>query len=290
LLLAVILWLYVSEKNKPEKYITVPLKLKNIPTNTTISSNYKNIVLIQVKGKESVIRYLSARDFKAFVNLKNGVLGKNKVKIDVNSDNKGKFKIVKMHPESIVIYLDKLSHKEVPVSATIINSPAEGYKKISEIVTPDKIVIKGPKKVIDNINVIRTEPIDIGGVTGSIYKEVNLDIPSEFVSPVDYKNTYISINIIKNFKTQVFNNKQVVIKNLLPKFYIKNIDDLKVDIKIYGPPTRIKTIENNDFLYIDAQDIKSDGKYEKSVSADLPRDCSIVYIKPEKIELKVEVK
>ncbi len=292
LILAIILWLYVSERNKPEKYITVPLKLKNIPVGTAIASQYKNIVLLKIKGRETVIQTLSSRDFKAYIDLKNASLGKNVLPVIIKSPKSTRrFKIVKVEPQNVKILLDKLAHKEVPVSPTIINSPADGYIKSGEIVVPEKIVIKGPLSFIETIDVIRTKPIDIGGVSGSIYKEVEFDMPNEFVSPVDYKTARVTIKIVKNFKTKIYRNIQIRIIGLRNEFYVKNTDELIAIAKIYGPPSKLKILETNKrFLYIDLSDIDDDGKYEKPVRAQLPKDCSVIYIKPSKIELKIKEK
>ncbi len=292
LFLAIILWLYVGERNKPEKYITVPLKLKNIPAGTAIASQYKNIVLLKIKGRETVIQTLSSRDFNAYIDLKNASLGKNILPVTIKTP-KGmrKFKIVKIEPQNVEIYLDNLAHKEVPVSPTIINSPADGYIKTGEVITPEKIVIKGPQSFIESIDVIRTKPIDIGGVSGSIYKEVEFDMPNEFILPVDYKTAQVTIKIVKDFKTKVYKNIKIEINGLSRDLYVRNAEELIADAKVYGPLSKLKFLEKNkNFLYINAADIDDDGKYEKPIKARLPKNCSIIYIKPSKIELKVKEK
>ncbi|MBN1898159.1 MAG: hypothetical protein JW827_05240 [Spirochaetes bacterium] len=292
LLLAVGLWFYVNEQRKPEKYITVPLKLQNIPHETAIASPFKNLILLKVKGNETLIQTLSARDFKATADLNGTSLGKNDVHVKVQYiKGKMKFKIAKVDPHVVEIHLDEMARREVPVSATIINSPAEGYLKTGEKIFPEYITLKGAKSLLETIDVARTKSIDIDGVTGSIYKEVEFDMPNDFVIPVDYKTAKVNIKIVKNYKAQVFKEIKIDVIKLQDNLKVKNIDDLVGEIKVYGPPARLKMLENeNKFLYIDALDIKNEGRFDKPVQAKLPLRCTAVYINPSKIDIEIEEK
>jgi len=286
---AILLWLYVNEQNLPERYITLNLNLKNMPENLTIASPYKNEVIIKIKGKETYIATILNKDFEAFVDLKYSVVGKNVLPVTILKKTKSKFKIIKIEPEFIEIELDKVEHKKVPVSATIINNPADGYKIVDEIVSAENIVIKGPKSIIDNMNLIRTKPIDIGGVTGSIYKEVEFELPNEFITPVDFKTAKVNITIIKNFKSKIYQNAKVNFINLSKDLKILNIENSYAEFKLYGPPLKLEDIENNknDILFVDLSDIKTPGKYEKKINAKVSEDCQILYIKPSIIKLEI---
>ncbi len=288
LVIAVVLWLYVNYENLPEKYLNVSLKVINIPKKLTIANNIPKMVSVKIKGKYDVIQTVYPKLIIAYIDLKNAIEGKNRVYIRTKLRKNKRIKIVNIVPETVEVYMEKVFRKEVPVSPTIINVPAEGYIKAGESFYPTSVIVEGPKSVVEKMEVIRTKPIDIGGVTGSIYKDVEFDIPDEFVRTVNYHTIKIEINIKQNFKTIIYNKFKVVIKNLNDKFRIENKESLFAKIKIKGPESRLRQIRKaQDFLTIDLRDIKKPGKYERTIRYKLPWNCSLIYIKPKKLRLNI---
>lgn len=288
LIIAIGFWFYVNEQSLPEKYLSLNLVIKNLPQDLMPANQYKDEILLKIKGKESVLAQLSSKNFEAYIDLNNATAGRNFAVVNITKPDL-KFKIVKIEPQVIEIELDKVIHKQVPISLTVINEPADGYKKIDEKIYPDKIVIKGPQSIIESINVIRTKPIDIGGISGSVYKDVEFDLPTKFITPVDYKSVKVSIIIVKNFITRTFNDLDIKIVGLAENLKILNRTDLKVkELRLYGPPKKLEELtKNKDFLYIDLSDISLPGTYEKNIKLDLPENCSIISIKPNLLEIKI---
>ena len=51
LIIAIILWVYVNYENLPERYMSVPLKIKNIPKHLTIANNIPSNISVKIKGR-----------------------------------------------------------------------------------------------------------------------------------------------------------------------------------------------------------------------------------------------
>ncbi len=291
LIIAIILWVYVNYENLPERYMSVPLKIKNIPKHLTIANNIPSNISVKIKGKDDIIQTFSARNIEAYIDLKNGIEGKNIINISTKLKKRSHIRIVYTIPKNVKVVLEKTFRKEVPVSPTIINTPAEGYIKAGETFFPTSVVIEGPASIVREINVIRTKPIDIGGVTGSIYKNVEFDLPNEFVHTVNYHFINIKIKIKQNFSTIFIEKAKINIINFKSNLYIKNKDELFARVKLRGPKSKIETLKkSNNFLYIDLKDIDNGGEYEKRIHYKLPWNCSIVYINHKKVKIKVEEK
>ncbi len=288
LAIAIILWIYVNYENLPEKYLNVSLNVINIPKQLTIANNIPKIVSIKIKGKYDIIQTIHPRTIFAYIDLKNTIEGKNIVYVRTKLKKKKNIKIINVVPYSVKVYMEKIYRKEVPVAPTIINSPAEGYIKAGESFYPTSVIVEGPKSIVEKMEVIRTKPIDIGGVTGSIYKDVEFDIHDVFVRTVNYNTIKIKINIKENFKTIIYNKFRVVVKNLQEKFIIANKDILFVKVKLKGPEERLKHIRKlQDVFFIDLRGIIKAGKYEKKVRYKLPWNCSLIYFKPKVIKLNI---
>ncbi len=292
LVIAILLWLYINYEQLPGKYFSVPLEVRNIPKGMAIAQSYNNTVTVKIKGPGDVIQSINAKYFKASLNLTHAVIGENRFPVEVKlTRNIKRIRIVSSKPEEIKINLDKSILKELPVSVTVINSPAEGFIKTRETFFPKTILIKGPQTIVEKLEMIRTKPIDIGGVTGSIYKEVELDLPSEFIFTYNYKRVNANINIKKNYKVRYLKKIGIVIKDLSDKFKIKNQDDIFVNIKIYGPPERLAKLDKeHNFLFINLSDISERGVYIRKVEYKIPWNCKIRKIDPNEVRIDVEGK
>lgn len=292
LVVALLLWLYLNYEQLPEKYFSVPLEIRNIPKALSIAESYQNTVSIRVKGIENVLQRITPKDFTAGIDLRNGVVGKNKFPVEAKfiKDIKNS-RIVTIDPKEIILKMDKHFLKRVPVSITVINSPVEGYIKTGESFAPKTVIVSGPYSIVNEIEVARTKPVDIGGVTGSIYKEVELDLPGEFISTHNYKKISVTINIKKNYKIRHFKNVKIVLQNLRNNLKVKNIDDMHAYAEIEGPWERLLDLERErNFLFVDLSNVWRKDTYIKKIRYRIPWSCNMKKLEPEEIKVKIKEK
>ncbi len=291
---AVLLWLYYHNQHSPPKKISIPIKLKNIPTTLAIAESFRDTVTIKVKGPENVIEGISAKYLSAEIDMKNAVIGKNSFPINVKWVKKiKKVKIASTDPNRINIKIDTLISKEVPISITVINSPVEGYKKTGESFFPKNVIISGAESVIEKLDVVRTKPIDIGGLEGNIQKNVELDLPVEleFLSIHKKKKISVTIKIRKNYKTKEYKNVKITFRNLQDGLKIENLEDMHAYVKIEGPPERLKILrKKKNFLFINLSGIKKEDTYYRKVRYKIPRNCKMIKIVPADIKVNIEEK
>ncbi|MBU1075977.1 MAG: hypothetical protein KKH98_01705 [Spirochaetes bacterium] len=289
LVVAILLWFYINYEQLPQKYFSVALIVKNIPKGMAIADPFNNMITIKIKGPKDTIQSINVKYLKAEMDLKNAAIGKNKFPVLVHLTKKyNRVRIASTEPEEININMDKLVLKELPVSITIINSPAEGYLKTGESFSPKTILVGGPVSLINTMEAVRTIPVDIGGVTGSIHKTVELDLPSEFITAYNYKRVTININIKKNYKMRFISQIPIIAKNLNSNLKIANQNDLIASVRLEGPPERLSLLEKEkDFLFINMADIIQEGSYSLRVEHKIPWNCKMRGIDP--VELKIEV-
>ncbi len=292
LILAVLLWIYVNYQKLPVKYFTLPLNLISMPKDYVISDSYNNSVTIKIKGPQDIIQSYTQSHFQAYIDFKGISLGRNilPVKIKILKRN-NRLRIINITPSDINVTIDKFILKELPVTPTTMNSPAEGYVIINKIVTPKKIIIGGPAKLINELTMVRTKPIDIGGITGSIYKEVEVDLPNENMSLYDPKNIQVSIKVKENFKTENWDNIKVDVKNLSDNLILTDPKEFQVHINIMGPSERLEKLKTEgSFLFIDLNDITTPGVYKIPITYELPWNCKILQIEPKNLSIILEEK
>ncbi len=66
----------------------------------------------------------------------------------------------------------------VPVSPTVVGSPAPGYNVVGVEVEPPLVSLVGPEQAVSAIAFLSTAPVDIGGARGDVQRMVALDLPA----------------------------------------------------------------------------------------------------------------
>ncbi|HBI26920.1 MAG TPA: hypothetical protein DDY25_04215 [Peptococcaceae bacterium] len=72
--------------------------------------------------------------------------------------------------------------KTVALAVAVEGKVAEGFEVKSQSVEPGNLRVTGPQQVMDNLQEIRTRPVDLSGAQGTISREVELVLPDGVVS------------------------------------------------------------------------------------------------------------
>jgi YbbR domain-containing protein len=82
LVFAVILWFYVNSKGVVEMDIAVPLELRNLPLNLTITGDVMDEVNVRVKSRERILRDMAEGRIHAVLDLAGAHAGENVYLLD----------------------------------------------------------------------------------------------------------------------------------------------------------------------------------------------------------------
>ncbi len=154
ILVAIVLWTYVlGEQNPfiPQTFRDIPIKFNNLDSvNYALveeQSSFK--VNVRVRGRRSTILELSKEAIKAEVNMKGRAEGENLLAVSVNlPDN---IELVSVNPPEIMVNLEPIIEKQIPITVNIENNPAEGFAVMDPVVKPKEAILKGPKSIVDTI-------------------------------------------------------------------------------------------------------------------------------------------
>ncbi len=84
--------------------------------------------------------------------------------------------------------------KKIPVQLTIVGTAQQGYRVLTKDITvePETIVIVGPEKILRDVNIARTMPIDISNYT----KDFKMHIPlAPIADGINLKESLVKVNI-----------------------------------------------------------------------------------------------
>lgn len=119
--------------------------------------------------------------------------------------------------------------KEVPIIPVVKGKPAKDFVDGVHKVSPDKALITGDSEVVDQIDNLKTEPIDIENFSESTTKIANIVLPNGISLVNTQKTVYVSI----------------VIEPLAVKNYVINPEDIMLENEMTGAPLTYKILSDN---------------------------------------------
>jgi YbbR domain-containing protein len=185
LLLALLLYAHVVTDQQRESRLTIPLALTGLPDSLAVSGHVPSRVTVDVRGK-----------WKDLIRL--GLIGRQ-LTVDLAGVSPGRFQksisaddvreraipaeLAKavdvtdvIEPRTVDVLVEAKRRRSVPLLARLVGAPADGYEVVgAPEVEPDSAVVSGPQSVIQNLDTLRTLPVDIAGERERIQRQVQLD-------------------------------------------------------------------------------------------------------------------
>jgi YbbR domain-containing protein len=106
-------------------------------------------------------------------------------------DDRSKTLDATIEPQSVKItpiVVAALVEKTVMISPVIVGTPAPGYLPVATKLNPTSLVITGPTSTLVNMGSVKTEPIDVNGLTSTRWFKVKVTLPRGTKSPLKVIN------------------------------------------------------------------------------------------------------
>ena len=175
-LIAVLLWLFVTSRGQSEMSLEIPVEFKDVPVGLGIASTSAKMVNVTIKGQERVMKNVRPTDVRVFIDLSKAKKGEGSFRIS-QDDIKLPYamKVMNIEPTTLRVKLDETATKLVTVNPVITGTPGKGFYVKAIEVEPKSIVIQGLKTEVRKIGEIRTETMDISGIGETVTQELNVD-------------------------------------------------------------------------------------------------------------------
>ena len=183
-LLAIVLWIFVTSRGQSEISIEVPLEFKNIPQGLEIVSYSVKTVSLNIRGQERLIKNIKPSDIRPYVDLSRARKGES-----IHYINKEDIKVppsitvTNVNPTSIKVIAEEAISKNVKVIPVITGEPSRGYYVKSVEVIPQYIKINGIRSEVLKIGTVKTEPYDITGMSESFTQDLKIDLTGRNIKP-----------------------------------------------------------------------------------------------------------
>jgi YbbR domain-containing protein len=177
---AIFLWYFVVGEDKVDMTLSIPVEIVNLPQNLIISNQFKNQIEITVNGPRGLIRRIADRHISRAVDLSDATPGTIVIKNTPETISlPSGVRLLRIKPSDIILQMDRVIQKNIPIIAVTNGKPKEGFELISVKFDPQTIPMTGPQRILEKEKRFSTLPIDIQGVTHSFQIATSLDLSED---------------------------------------------------------------------------------------------------------------
>lgn len=195
--------------------------------------------------------------------------------------------VLAVSPSVISVVVEKTLERTVPVSEVLRGTPPPGWVLAQVRLTPEKVKIKGPPSQVADLSEVKTKPIELGGVTGSIRKAAALDLPGG-ISPAVAVDFTVEIEVVKRIVTRRYADVPVEGKNGKHAY---TISPGTITIEVMGPVNDLEAMSRTKGppVYVELEGLEP-GVYVRRAVIKLPMDTTLVKAAPEVFTVTVKSK
>jgi hypothetical protein len=283
--IAVLLWYYVAN-NVSTLTLSIPIEIKNPPSDKIILSTYAEQAEVKISGPSFMLSGIASS------------LPSFKIVIPKSTENRfvavlepeqlsfpSAVKVDSIEPREIELIFDDRISKEVPIEIPKLGMVAEDLQ-LKEVQTfPSKISIIGPKTELDKIQRLEAYPIDLRELKkGEIRKEISLRKPGNLITSSVEKIT-ILLKVTEVEITKKFENLPVEIRSL--DGYQYTVNPIDVSIQVSAPKDIINILEPQKIIpYIRiSKDVNTSDTVE--VLSEVPAEVSVVELSPPSLKVSI---
>lgn len=279
LILAVLLWFYITGEQVEELKKVVPLRI-DIPQGMTIVSTQTDSLDVVFRGPGNLISLLSSSEIMA-----------HHVISDVEEPGEYTFtispeeisiprgiKVSVIEPPQVRVRLDRLITRRLPIRVDIEGEPATGFQvqvdKVS--VTPNVSLVTGPESILKKLAYIRTVPIDVVGRTRTFVKKAALE-PITGQKPMKEDDLIeVTIPIVESFVEKCIEGVDVKVLKDASSLWVSKVSPSKVDLTLSGPGVSLEELTAADIpVFLDVGSLEA-GKHELPLKVILPEDITLI--------------
>jgi YbbR domain-containing protein len=286
LILSTSLWFLVAGEEKVDMTVQVPVEVINLPQNLEVANQVKTELAVTVTGPQTLIRSL---DVTRTIDLSNAVAGPVVIENNIDSINMPwGVRVLRIKPAELILKLDKLVNKKLPIQAITKGEIPKGYTLSSVMLEPASITINGSEALLQQLEGLRTKPLDINGLTQSAMTHTSLDIPAEIAAIIGQPAVTASIIIEEKMLHKAVADIPIVIaKKNSPKGLQLSTSNIKAHAIIpYSVAQSTKKLSSLFSVSVNTEGLQP-GTHKLKVQVEASQGIRVLEIQPEFITATV---
>ncbi len=176
LLIAIALWVAVAHEPEVATSLSVPVDFRNLRGDLDIEGNLPDRVRLEVRGPSGSLTRDNLSAVAVVLDLSDAHAGERTYSIRGRNLNLPTGVVFyRAVPSQLTLDFDQLIVQVEPVQPTFTNVPP-GYKIASQQFSPAKVQIRGAQDRVQAIHEIKTDPMDLSGISGEKTFHTHLNI------------------------------------------------------------------------------------------------------------------
>ncbi len=226
--IASLFWILTKFGREFTAPLTAQVNYKNLPQTAVLDKNNVEEVHFDLTANGFEILYYKLRQPKVDIYVNefyveerdSFLLNQNELKQQIENQFNKYLDIRNIFPDPLIVKLNPIIEKKVPVLAYTDIEFKEGFKGIESYqIIPDSIVITGAKEIINEIDTVYTETLSLKGVENNISEKIAVEKPNEEVVSITPSEVEIQWEV-SEFAQEQF-TLPVEIINLPPNLEVK---------------------------------------------------------------------
>lgn len=227
----------------------------------------------------------SKKPIDATIKIATGKSGQLRYRVDrdnlINFDPRITLSI---HDPYMVVTVDEIATKKIPVREVVQGAPAPGYMLEQVVLEPETVSIKGLKADLAKITQVVTAQIDITGLKQP--KVFEVDLVKTGLGDIEFSTSRVTAKVA--IGEQKINKRFTSIPvEVVGGEYIANVRPQFATIIIQGTPGVLSFIKKSDLrAFIDIHD-HVPGRYDKELQVKIPPDTVIIETLPKTASVEI---
>ena len=175
LLIAVVLWSTAQGFRSVEQGLDLPIAIENVPPDLVVISRSVDEINVRIKGSLAAVRSAKKQLVHYPISLQGAKPGQRTYPVtdDRLSLPRGA-RILARSPSTVVLEIESVTTKRVPVRVDVVGEPPEGYRIASVSVEPAKVRLEGARKIVRQLREVVTDRVDVSRLRETTVQEVPL--------------------------------------------------------------------------------------------------------------------
>jgi YbbR domain-containing protein len=274
-----------------ERFLTVALEVE---TNAELvpGANYPQQVRLQLRGESQQVFRVVEADLRAYIDLRRyEEQGAYRAPVLIERSGAaveaGTLEVT-AEPEAVDIVLEQRLLKSLEVQAVTEGFPATGYELVQLAMTPSAVQVEGPRSVVEDIDLVRTEEVDLSTRREDFTERIRLVRPDPLVRFPGGDIVEMRGIIEESVVLQTFEPVELVVTGLDPNLRLaQNLPSGL--IRVQARQIDVEAIAPGDLqLSVDAASIDGTGTIRLPVRPLVPPGFVVLRYEPTSVQLLVE--
>ena len=163
-----------------ERDLFVALRYEGLPITLTLCSEPPRGLDLRLAGPGGLLDDLARRPPVLRLDLSHVSAGIHTMALAADRlDLPRAVRLLRMTPESVMLRIEPVARRDLPVVVAVQGQPAAGYRAAILRASPPTVTVEGAAAALGVLTHLDTHPVDIGGRSETFSQEISLALPND---------------------------------------------------------------------------------------------------------------